>query len=107
MSQKSIDILSEFISKEKKIVENKNNFIEIEEDKKMKLFKIKELKNNYEKLEKTLDIFFKKPFMRKNYEKKSFFEKFENKCDEEEKKINISDEIDIDIDEKKKKFKEK
>ena len=83
MSQKSIDILSEFISKEKKIVENKNNFIEIEEDKKMKLFKIKELKNNYEKLEKTLDIFFKKPFMRKNYEKKSFFEKFENKCDEE------------------------
>ena len=106
MSQKSIDILSEFISKEKKIVENKNNFIEIEEDKKIKLFKIKELKNNYEKLEKTLNIFFKKPFMRKNYEKKNFFGKYENNCDEKEKKINISDEIDIDIDEKKKKYKE-
>ena len=98
MSQKSIDILSEFISKEKKIVEN--NFIEIEEDKKLKLLKIKELKNNFEKLEQSLNIFFKKPFMRKNYEKKKFFEKFENNCDEEEKKISISKEINIDIDEK-------
>lgn len=107
MSQKSIDILSEFISKEKKIVENKNNFIEIEEDKKIKSLKIKELKNNFEKLEKTLNFFFKKPFMRKNYEKKNFFEKFDSNCDEEEKKINISNEIDIDIDDTKKKFKEK
>ena len=101
MSQKSIDILSDFISKEKKIVEKKNNFIEIEE-KKMKLLKIKELKNNFEKLENSLNIFFKRPFMRKNYEKKNFFEKFENNCDEEETKINISDKIDIDIDDTKK-----
>ena len=70
----------------------------------MKLLKIKELKNNFEKLEQSLNIFFKKPFMRKNYEKKKFFEKFENNCDEEEKKISISKEINIDIDEK---FKDK
>ena len=107
MSQKSIDILSEFISKEKKIVDKKNNFIEIEEDKKIKLLKIKELKNNFEKLEQYLNSFFKKPFMRKNYEKKNFFEKFENNCDEEEKKINFFDEMDIDFDKKKKKFKDK
>ena len=106
MSQKSIDILSEFIFKEKKIVEKKNKFVGVE-DKKMKLLKIKELKNDFEKLENSLNIFFKKPFMRKNYEKKNFFEKFENNHDKEEKKINLSYEMNIDNDKTKNKFKDK
>lgn len=105
MTQKSIDILSEFIEKEKKILENKNNISEIE-DKKTKILKIKELKNNYEKLELSLKGYFKKPFMRKNY---IFMKNFENKFDfdEEEKKINISDEIDINLDNTKKSYNDK
>ena len=105
MTQKSIEILSEFIEKEKKILENKNNISEIE-DKKTKILKIKELKNNYEKLELSLKGYFKKPFMRKNY---IFMKNFENKFDfdEEEKKINISDEIDINLDNTKKSYNDK
>jgi hypothetical protein len=105
MSQKSKDILSDFISKEKKIVENKINFFETE-DKKVKIVKIKELKNNFEKLELSLKSYFIKPFMRKNYAKNKFFDKFENNSDEEEKKINLSDEIDIDEEKKLNKRKE-
>ena len=45
--------------------------------------------------------------MRKNYEKKNFFEKFENNHDKEEKKINLSYEMNIDNDKTKNKFKDK
>ena len=48
LTQQSIEVLTEIISKEKMIVENNNI---IEEDKKIKLLKIKELKNNLKKIE--------------------------------------------------------
>ena len=98
MTQKSINILSELIEKENKLIENKNNINE-KEDKKAIILKINDLKSNFEKLELTLKFFFKSPFMRKNY---MFTKKFENKCDE--KKISLSDEIDIKIDDTKKAY---
>lgn len=98
LTQKSIEILTEFINKEKKFIENKtinNNIIE-KEDKKIKILKLKELKNNFEKLDSSMCLYFKRPYMRKNYNKK-IFEKpksnDEQEDDEEEKKISISDEI--------------
>ena len=103
MTQKSIEILSELIEKEKKILDNANSFSE-EEDKKAKTLKLKEMKNNFVKLELSLKDYLKIPFMRKNY---LFMKKFENKFDEDEKKINISDDIDINIDDSKKNCKEK
>ena len=103
MTQKSIDILSELIEKEKKILDNANSFSE-EEDKKAKTLKLKEMKNNFVKLELSLKDYLKIPFMRKNY---LFMKKFENKFDEDEKKINISDDIDINFDDTKKNHKEK
>jgi hypothetical protein len=103
MTQKSIEILSELIEKEKKILDNANS-INDEEDKKEKTLKIKEMKNNFIKLELSLKDYLKIPFMRTNY---LLMKKFENKFDEDEKKINISDDIDINIDDSKKNCKEK
>ena len=88
LTEQSIEILTEFISKEKIAVEN-NNIIE-EEDKKIKLFKIKEIKNNLKKMDETLFKYFKRPFMRKN----KIVKKIENDDDdikEEEKKIDFDD----------------
>lgn len=102
LTQKSIEILTEFISKEKEIIESNNI------NNSLKVLKIKDLKNNYEKLEYSLNMYFKKPFMRKNYEKKNFLKKINDNDDEfeeEEKKLNISS--DIDIDDSKKLFKDK
>ena len=91
LTQQSIEVLTEIISKEKMIVENNNI---IEEDK--KLLKIKELKNNLEKIDEILYKYFKRPYMRKNIEKVKIIKKIENDDDskeEEEKKIDFSDEI--------------
>ena len=101
LTQQSIEVLTEIISKEKMIVENNNI---IEEDKKIKLLKIKELKNNLEKIDETLFKYFKRPYMRKNIEKVKIIKKVENDDDskeEEEKKIDFADEIE----EKDKSFK--
>jgi hypothetical protein len=100
LTQQSIEVLTEIISKEKMIVENNNI---IEEDKKIKLLKIKELKNNLEKIDETLFKYFKRPYMRKNIEKVKIIKKVENDDDskeEEEKKIDFGD----DIEEKDKNF---
>lgn len=105
LTQQSIEILTEFISKEKEII-NTNNI-----NNSLKVLKIKDLKNNCEKLEYSLNMYFKKPFMRKNYEKKNFFKKINDNDDdvddveEEEKKLNISS--NIDIDDSKKLYKDK
>ena len=91
LTQQSIEVLTEFISKEKMTVENNNI---IEEDK--KILKIKELKNNLEKIDEILFKYFKRPYMRKNVEKVKIIKKIENDDDskeEEEKKIDFSDEI--------------
>ena len=99
ITQKSVEILTDFISKEKKIIDNRNsniNIIEKDNNKIIKKSKIKELKNNFEKMEQCLNVYFKNPFMRKNYEKAQIFKKLEikNNNDEEDKKTNIFDEID-------------
>ena len=91
LTQQSIEVLTEFISKEKIAVENNNI---IEED--QKLLKIKELKNNLEKIDEILFKYFKRPYMRKNIEKIKIIKKIENDDDskeEEEKKIDFNDEI--------------
>ena len=101
LTQQSIETLTELISKERMIVQ-KNNIIE--EDIKIKLPKIKELKNNLEKMDETLFMYFKRPFMRKNIEKVKISKKIEKDDDsqeEEEKKIDFADEIE----EKDKSFK--
>lgn len=93
LTQESIEVLKEFISKEKLIVENNNI---IEEDKKIKSLKIKDLKYNLEKIDETLFKYIKRPFMRKNIEKVNIIKKIENDDDnkeEEEKKIDFDDEI--------------
>ena len=91
LTQQSIEALTELISKEKMVVQNNNV---IEEDIKLKLPKIKELKNNLEKMDETLFMYFKRPFMRKNIEKVKIIKKIENDDkEEEEKKIDFSDEI--------------
>lgn len=107
ITQKSVEILTDFISKEKKIIDNRNsniNIIEKDNNKIIKKIKIKELKNNFEKMEQCLNLYFQNPFMRKNYEKNKIFKKLEIKdnIDEEDQKINICD----DIDEKKKIYNE-
>ena len=101
LTQQSIETLTELISKERMIVQNNNI---IEEDIKIKLPKIKELKNNLEKMDETLFMYFKRPFMRKNIEKVKISKKIEKDDDsqeEEEKKIDFADEIE----EKDKSFK--
>jgi hypothetical protein len=101
LTQQSIEALTELISKEKMVVQNNNV---IEEDIKLKLPKIKELKNNLEKMDDTLFTYFKRPFMRKNIEKVKISKKLENDDDskeEEEKKFDFADEIE----EKDKSFK--
>ena len=101
LTQQSIEALTELISKEKMVVQNNNV---IEEDIKLKLPKIKELKNNLEKMDETLFMYFKRPFMRKNIEKVKISKKLENDDDskeEEEKKFDFADEIE----EKDKSFK--
>ena len=101
LTQQSIEALTELISKEKMVVQNNNV---IEEDIKLKLPKIKELKNNLEKMDETLFMYFKRQFMRKNIEKVKISKKLEKDDDsqeEEEKKIDFADEIE----EKDKSFK--
>ena len=101
LTQQSIEALTELISKEKMLVQNNDI---IEEDIKIKLPKIKELKNNLEKMDETLFLYFKRPFMRKNIEKIKISKKLENDDDskeEEEKKIDFADKIE----EKDKSFK--
>ena len=101
LTQQSIEALTELISKERMIVQSNNI---IEEDIKTKLPKIKELKNNLEKMDETLFMYFKRPFMRKNIEKVKISKKIEKDDDskeEEEKKIDFPDEFE----EKDKSFK--
>ena len=101
LTQQSIEALTELISKERMIVQSNNI---IEEDIKIKLSKIKELKNNLEKMDETLFMYFKRPFMRKNIEKIKISKKIEKDDDskeEEEKKIDLDDEFE----EKEKSFK--
>jgi hypothetical protein len=90
LTQESIEILNEFILKEEKIMDVRrvnNNYNQLQNKKSGN--KIKEIKENLEKINKKLDIFFVKPYMRKNYEKNNFFKMPIIEDEKEESKINI------------------
>ena len=94
LTEKSIEILSEFIFKEEKINEKIIINDNIDELKAIKNGKTnKEINAALKKIEINLDNYFKKPYMRKNYEKNEIFEKMINEKEKEDKKININNEI--------------
>lgn len=91
LTQKSIELLSEFILKEEKL-EEINRINENTNDFKLKLGNIKmNIKENLNKIENNLETYFPKPFMRKNFDDNKLYEKFVD--EEKEEKINISEEI--------------
>ena len=94
LTQESIEILHEFISNEEKIKEINRINDDVNKIERIKKGDMKiEIKMNLDKIEKNIDIYFKRPFMRKNYEKDKIFKNIINEDVKEEKKINISDEI--------------
>ena len=94
LTEKSIEILSEFIFKEEKIKEKNAINDKVGESKKIKMANTnKEIKAKLNKIEMNLEIYFKRPYMRKNYENNKIFEKMVNEEGKEAKKINISNEI--------------
>ena len=92
LTQKSIEILSDFISKEEKIKEKNviNDNYNQSQNKKFGNI-IKGIKENLEKLDKKLVMYFENPYMRKNYEKNKLFKKPIINDEKEEKNINIFD----------------
>ena len=94
LTQESIKILHEFISNEEKIKEINRINDDVNKIERIKKGDMKiEIKMNLDKIEKNIDIYFKRPFMRKNYENDKIFKNIINEDVKEEKKINISDEI--------------
>ena len=96
LTEKSIEVLSEFIFKEEKIKEKNTINDKVGESKKIKMANTnKEIKAKLNKIEMNLEIYFKRPYMRKNYEKNEIFEKMinEKEKEKEDKKININNEI--------------
>ena len=94
LTQESIEILHEFISNEEKIKEINRINDDVNKIERIKKGDMKiEIKMNLDKIEKNIDIYFKRPFMRKNYENDKIFKNIINEDVKEEKKINISDEI--------------
>ena len=67
LSEESIEILNDFISKEKKAIEN-NNYLKNNLNDKL-INSNKELKNQLFSLDNCLCLFFKNPFMRNNLKK--------------------------------------
>ena len=94
LTQESIEILHEFISNEEKIKEINRINDDVNKIERIKKGDMKiEMKMNLDKIEKNIDIYFKRPFMRKNYENDKILKNIINEDVKEEKKINISDEI--------------
>ena len=94
LTQESIEILHEFISYEEKIKEINRINDDLNKIERIKKGDMKiEIKMNLDKIEKNIDIYFKRPFMRKNYENDKILKNIINEDVKEEKKINISDEI--------------
>ena len=94
LTQESIEILHEFISNEEKIKEINRINDDVNKMERIKKGDMKiEIKMNLDKIEKNIDIYFKRPFMRKNYENDKILKNIINEDVKEEKKINISDEI--------------
>ena len=98
LTKESIDILSNFILKEKVVISNINIIYNDEKNNcKNNLF-IKDIKNNLFSLENKLSAYFRKPFMRKNIKKKKNIikNKYEDEEQDEDEKIKF-DEDDIKI----------
>ena len=94
LTQESIEILHEFISYEEKIKEINRINDDVNKIERIKKGDMKiEIKMNLDKIEKNIDIYFKRPFMRKNYENDKILKNIINEDVKEEKKINICDEI--------------
>ena len=94
LTQESIEILHEFISNEEKIKEINRINDDVNKIERIKKGDMKiEIKMNLDKIEKNIDIYFKRPFMRKNYENDKILKNIINEDVKEEKKINICDEI--------------
>ena len=94
LTQESIEILHEFISNEEKIKEINRINDDVNKIERIKKGDMKiEIKMNLDKIEKNIDIYFKRPFMRKNYENDKILKNIINEDVKEDKKINISDEI--------------
>ena len=93
LTQKSIEILKDFVSKEGKmkeigIINEKDN-----DNKKIKFCEQKiEIKISLKKLENNLSNYFKRPFMRKNYANDNLFKNVIVDDKKEDKKIGISEE---------------
>ena len=91
LTKDSIDVLNNFIEKEKAVVSNKN-ITTVENIFPNNLF-IKDIKNNLFNLDSKLDNYFKKPFMRKNIKKKENLFKIKYDLGEkiEDEKIKFSE----------------
>ena len=94
LTEKSIEILSEFIFKEEKITQINIINDKVDDLKNIKIINTnEEIKANLNKIEINLDNYFKRPYMRKNYDSNKIFEKMINEEEKEDKKINIANEI--------------
>ena len=94
LTQKSIEILKEFIIEEEKIKEIEDINDNKEDANNIKLEDINtEIIINLKKIENNLSNYFKRPFMRKNCENEKILKKIIITENQEDKKININDEI--------------
>ena len=96
LTKESIEILSNFILKEKILISNINIIYNDEQNICKNNLCIKDIKNNLFCLENKLTAYFKKPFMRKNIKKKKSIikNKFEEEDQDEDEKIKF-DEDDV------------
>ena len=98
LTQESIEILHEFISNEEKIKEINRINDDVNKIERIKKGDMKiEIKMNLDKIEKNIDIYFKRPFMRKNYENDKIFKNIINEdvISDEIKKNDVANEINI------------
>ena len=94
LTEQSIEILSEFIFKEEKVKQINIINDKVDDIKNIKIINTnKEIQANLNKIEMDLDSYFKRPYMRKNYDNNKIFEKIINEEEKEDKKINITNEM--------------
>ena len=94
LTEQSIEILSEFIFKEEKVKQINIINDKVDDIKNIKIINTnKEIQANLNKIEMNLDSYFKRPYMRKNYDNNKIFEKIINEEEKEGKKINITNEM--------------
>ena len=91
LTKESIEILNNFISKEKLIISNINNINETQNSYAGNT-SIKDIKNNLFAIDNKLSIYFKKPYMRRNIKKKKdIIKNYYEGVQEEDEKIKFDD----------------